>query len=136
MQKRQLQLSLLDEMYGICVFPNNTPIPEWVVTASWFSITRTRKELTIVCQQSIIPSDCEYNSDWRLFRIDGSFDLNQVGVISSLAVPLAQAGISIFVVSSYDTDYFLIKERHLDNAIAVLTEYGHTINRLGTIESS
>ena len=136
MQKRQLQLSLLKETYGICVFPNTAPIPEWSVKTSLCSITRTNKELTIVCSQSIIPSDCEYNPNWRCFRIDGSFDLNQIGIISSLAAPLAQADISIFVISTYDTDYILVKEEKVERAIAVLNDYGNEVTRLGnTVDS-
>jgi len=136
MRERKLQLSLLDEVYGICIFPNNAPVPEWAVTASLYSITRTKKELTIVCPQSVIPSDCEYDSNWRCFRIDGSFDLNQVGVISSLAAPLAQAGVSIFVVSSYDTDYFLVTGEKVEKAIAALSDNGHLIVRLVNIDNS
>ena len=127
MQKRQLKLSLLEDFFGICVFENNAPIPDWVVAASFCSITRTEKELTVVCPQNIIPADIEHERDWRCFRIDGSFDLNQIGVISSLAAPLAQAGISIFVVSSYDTDYILVKEEKVEQAIAVLSGDGHSI---------
>ena len=136
MRKRQLQLSLLDRKYGICVFKNNTPIPEWVATASFCSITRTQKELTIVCPQNTIDSDCEYDADWRCFRIDGSFDLNQIGVISSLAAPLAQAGISIFVVSSYDTDYILIKDQKVEQAVAVLSDNGHFVTKPGNTDDS
>jgi len=136
MRERQLQLSLLDEVYGICVFQNNAPIPEWAVTASLCSITRTKKELTIVCPQNIIPVDIEHNRNWRCFRIDGSFEFNQIGVISSLAAPLAQAGISIFVVSSYDTDYILVKEEKVEQVIAVLSDNGHLIARPGNIDNS
>ena len=129
MRKRQLQLSLLGEIYGICVFESDTEIPEWAAAVSFCSITRTQEELTIVCPQNTIPSGCEYDAGWRCFRIDGSFDLNQIGVISSLAAPLAQASISIFVVSSYDTDYILVKKEKVNQAIAVLTDSGHLVAR-------
>jgi hypothetical protein len=134
MRDRQLQLSLLDEIYGICVFENGTPIPEWAAAASFCSITRTQKELTVVCPQNIIASDCECDADWMCFRVDGSFDLNQIGVISSLAAPLAQAGISIFVVSSYDTDYILVKKGKGEQAVTVLTNSGHSIAGLENID--
>ena len=135
MRKRQLQLSLLDEIYGICVFENDIAIPEWAAAASFCSITRTQKELTIVCPQHSIPSGCEYDANWRCFWVDGSFDLNQIGVISSLAAPLARAGISIFVVSSYDTDYILVKKEKVNQAIAVLTDGGHLIARDENVNS-
>ena len=136
MRKRQLQLSLLDEIYGICVFENDTPIPEWAAAASFCSIIRTQKELTIVCPQNTIDSDCEYDADWRCFRVDGSFDFNQIGVISSLAAPLAQAGISIFVVSSFDTDYILVKGENVEQTIAVFSDNGHFIVGPGNTDDS
>jgi hypothetical protein len=136
MRKRQLQLSLLDEVYGICVFENNTAIPEWTAAASFCSITRTQKELTVVCPQNAIASDCEYDADWRCFRIDGSFDFNQIGIISSLAAPLARAGISIFVVSSYDTDYILVKGENVEQAVTVLSNNGHFVIRPGNTDNS
>jgi hypothetical protein len=127
MQKRQLKLSLLNETYGICAFESDAPIPDWAVAASLCSITRTEKELTVVCSQKIIPAGVKHESGWRCFRVDGSFDLNQMGVISSLASPLAKAGVSIFVVSSYDTDYILVKEQNVEQAVAVLSGDGHSI---------
>ena len=62
-----------------------------------------------------------------VFRIDGSFELDETGVIASVSVPLAEAGISIYVVSTYDTDYFLVKDSEIENAITVLTDNGHKI---------
>jgi hypothetical protein len=136
MRKRQLQLSLLEEVYGICVFKNDAAIPEWTAAASFCSITRTQKELTVVCPQNTIASDCECDSDWRCFRIDGNFDLNQIGIISSLAAPLAQADISIFVVSSYDTDYILVKGENVEQAVTVLSDNGHLIVKPGNADDA
>ena len=129
MRERQLKLSLLKDMYAICVYPHIASIPEWALMTSLCSITRTEKELTIVCPQSVVPPGCECDKNWRCFRIDGSFDFNQIGVISSLATPLAEGGISIFVVSTYDTDYILVKEEKVEHAITVLTNDGHLITR-------
>lgn len=126
---RQLQMSLLKDIFGIYALENSAPIPDWAAKASMCSITRTKKELTIVCPQSIIPAESDCDSNWRCFRIDGSFDLNEIGVISCISAPLAEAGISIYVVSTYDTDYFLIKDNAAEKAIAVLTEDGHKIIR-------
>jgi hypothetical protein len=128
-QRRQLQLSLLKDLYGICKFPSDSSIPEWALDESLCSITRSKKELTVVCPQGIIPANTEYDSDWRCFRIDGSFDFNQIGVISSLAEPLAEAGVSIFVISTYDTDYILVKEEKVEQAVNVLTDNGHLVSR-------
>jgi uncharacterized protein len=129
MNQRQLQLSLLKDKYGICTLPSTAPIPGWATAQSLASITRTEKELTIVCRQKIIPSQYQSDLNWRCFKIDGSFDLNQVGVISSISSPLAAAGISIYVISTYDTDYFLIQEHNLEQTISVLSGSGHSITK-------
>ena len=129
MKQRQLQLSLLKYKYGLCTLPNTAPIPDWALTQSLASITRTEKELTIVCQLEILPSQYQSGLNWRCFKIDGSFDLNQIGVISSISSPLADAGISIYVISTYDTDYFLIQEQNLEKTISVLSNSGHYITK-------
>ncbi len=124
-----LNLSLLEEIYGICTLPATAPIPEWALKESLVSITRTKKELTIVYRQDMIPSKCQCDLNWRCFRVDGTFDLNQIGVISSISAPLAQNGISIYVISTYDTDYFLVQQENLEQTISVLSDSGHSITR-------
>ena len=127
MSQRKLKLSLLKAKYAICTLSNNAPIPDWALKEILASITRTDKELTIVCRQEIIPSEIQSDLNWRCFKIDGSFDLNQIGVISSISSPLADAGISIYVISTYDTDYFLVKEENLDQTISTLSNSNHSI---------
>ena len=127
MTQRKLKLSLLKNKYAICTLPNTAPIPDWALTEILISITRTDKELTIVCKQDMIPSELQSDINWRCFKIDGSFDLNQTGVISSISSPLADAGISIYVISTYDTDYFLVQDQNLQKAISTLSNSGHSI---------
>lgn len=127
MQKRQLQLTLLKELFGICAYESAIPIPGWAAEAPMCSITRTKKELTIVCPQDMIPAETDFDGNWRCFRIDGSFNLDEIGVIASVSVPLAEAGISIYVVSTYDTDYFLVKDKAIEKAVAALTKSGQKI---------
>lgn len=127
MSQRQLKLSLLKDKYAICTLPNTAPIPDWALTETPVSITRTDKELTIVCAQDIIPLELQCDFNWRCFKIDGSFDLNQTGVISSISSPLANAGISIYVISTYDTDYFLVQDKNLEQTISTLSNAGHSI---------
>ena len=120
---------MLKNKYAICTLPNTAPIPDWALTETLISITRTDKELTIVCKQDMTPSELQCDINWRCFKIDGSFDLNQTGVISSISSPLADAGISIYIISTYDTDYFLVKEGNLDKTISTLSDIGHNITR-------
>ena len=129
MTQRQLKLTLLKDKYGICALPNTAQIPEWALMQSLISITRTKEELTIVCQQDLIPSQYQSDLNWRCFRVDGTFDLNQIGVISSISLPLTQAGISIYVISTYNTDYFLVQEEKVKQTISVLSDSGYSITR-------
>ncbi|MCP4607168.1 MAG: ACT domain-containing protein [Planctomycetes bacterium] len=129
MKHRQLKLSLLKDKYGICTLSNTDQIPEWALKASLVSITRTKKELTIVCPQDVIPSQCKCDLNWRCFRVDGSFDLNQIGVISSISEPLAEAEISIYVISTYVTDYFLVQSEKIEQTISILSGCGHSITK-------
>lgn len=124
---RPQELSLLQETYGICRLPAAAPIPEWASAEPLCSATRTGTELTIICPQDVIPPDHRDEMSWRCLRIDGSFDLNQVGVLASLAEPLARAGISIFVFGSYETDFVLVKQADIKEAIAALSASGHAV---------
>lgn len=126
--KRQLALSLLDGTYGICRLPAAAGLPDWTLATPLFSITATESELTIVCPWEAIPSESRGQTSWRCLRIDGSFALDETGVLASVAEPLAEAGISIFVVSSYDTDFILVKKAKVETAVAALAANGHAVN--------
>jgi hypothetical protein len=132
----QLTLTLLPGLYTVCRLAPDAPIPAWAQTdtpaGSLLSITRTADELSIVCLQAAVPADATdatADRDWRCIRVEGPFDLTaDVGVLATLATPLAAAGIGIFAVSTYDTDHLLVHAAHLDRAAAALTAAGHTIH--------
>ena len=124
-----LTLTLLEETFAVCRLPCDAPIPEWADVGPFASITRTREELSVTCLQRGMPDDIQAERDWRCLKVEGPFDLaSTIGVMAALAVPLAEAGISLFVVSTYDTDYLLLKERQLTPAVEVLSAAGHTVN--------
>ncbi len=124
-----LALTLLEETFAVCRLPSDAQIPEWADARPFASIARTHDELSVTCPQHNIPNDVQAERDWRCLKVEGPFDLaGTIGVMAALAVPLAEAGISLFVVSTYDTDYLLLKSTHLTQAIAVLTGAGHTVS--------
>jgi hypothetical protein len=90
-------------------------------------VTRTEEELSVVCAEDAVPDRVKCEKGWRCLRIRGPLAFSETGVLSSLSAPLARAGISIFVVSTYDTDNILVKEERLGAAQAVLVSEGHTI---------
>lgn len=110
--------------FAICRLDSDAPIPEWA-HIGFFSITRTPDELSIVCKEEIVPEGVTGEKGWRCLQVMGPLDFALTGILASLAAPLAEAGISIFAISTYDTDYFLVKE--LNRAIAVLSNSGHNV---------
>ncbi|HEX6817023.1 MAG TPA: ACT domain-containing protein [Ktedonobacterales bacterium] len=124
-------LTLLPEQYAICRLAPDAPVPAWVPSSGEFvSLSRTRNELSIVCNQASLPVDiaaAQVGRGRRCLRIEGPFDLSVVGVLATISAALAEADIAIFVVSTYDTDYVLLREADLDAAIRALTARGHPV---------
>ncbi len=125
---RKLKMSPLPEVLAICRLDPDAAIPAWAATGCFFSITRSYEELSVVCAQANVPDRTNCNRGWRCLKVDGPMSFYEIGVVAALVAPLAAAGISIFVVSSHDTDYLLVKGENFDRAIAVLAEAGHEIS--------
>ncbi|MFE4108244.1 ACT domain-containing protein [Almyronema epifaneia] len=126
-----LTLILLPETFAICRLAPEAPLPYWATGGSLFSITRTAEELSIVCADRRIPETVICDRPWQALKVDGPLDFALIGILASLATPLAEAGISIFAISTYDTDYLLVKQAQVKAAIAVLKQQGHRLVSLG-----
>jgi uncharacterized protein len=126
---RHLELTLLPERFAISRLAANAPIPEWATQGPFFSVTRTGDELSVVTELSRVPVGVHSQSGWRVLKVHGPFVLSEIGVLSALATPLAEAKISLFAVSTFDTDYLLVASETLSAAIAALERAGHTIHR-------
>lgn len=128
-----MNLSLLDDTMTIIKLDPSQPIPGWCLDNKTFvSITYTNDELSIVCPTDTIPSDIHsvgLNLGWKCIKVEGPLDFSLTGILSKLALPLAEAKISIFAISTFDTDYLMVKEDTLDEAIHVLTEDGHSFKQ-------
>lgn len=107
-------------------------MPEWAATGkaaeTFFSITRTTEETSIVAETDVVPEALRSKTNWRLMKVHGPFDLSAVGVLASLVTPLAGAGISLFTISTFNTDYLLVQAEQLRAAIAALRKGGHRIH--------
>ena len=125
-----LTLNPLDGLFAVCRLAADTPLPAWsaVAGSDFISITRTTEELSISCRQEIVPDDVRCERGWRCLRVAGALDFALVGILASLLVPLADAGIAVFAVSTFDTDYLLVKEGRCDDAIAVMRRAGHSVS--------
>lgn len=119
--------SVLPGTYALVRFAPETPLPEWAFASPGFtSVTRTADELSIVCPDDAVPEGVRNEGGWRAVKLHGPFAFDQVGVLSSFTVPLAQAGVAIFALSTFDTDYVLVKASQLGQAIEALRAAGHS----------
>jgi hypothetical protein len=122
-----LILSLLPDRYAVCQFPRNATLPISVMSSEMFCIMKTFDELSIVCEESRAPEIGMIERGWRIFKLEGPFPFEMTGVLASVVNPLAQAGVSIFALSTYDTDYVLVKEAQLEAAITAIKAAGHSV---------
>lgn len=117
MVEKILTMKLLKGKYGVCRLNKTELIPEWAKDSDFFSITKTSDELSIVCFEDNIPNDIKCEKDWRVLKIEGPLDFSLIGILASISTVLAQKGISIFAISTYDTDYILVKNKDIDRTI-------------------
>jgi hypothetical protein len=109
----------------VCRLAANADIPEWVQTRKLHCVTRTADELSIVCSDDSLPEDGTAERGWVALKLEGPFPFSMTGVLASFLQPLAQARIPIFAISTFDTDYVLLKQQDLERALAALRAAGH-----------
>jgi hypothetical protein len=126
-QPHGLKLNVLASRLAVCRLPPDEPIPAWAHYGEFTSITRTPDELSIVCAEEYAPPDARCEFGWRALAVAGPLEFSLTGVLASLAAPLAQARVSIFAISTFDTDYVLVREANLTEAIEALSRAGHTV---------
>ena len=122
-----LRLSVLEERLAVCRLDPPAEIPAWATGAPFFSVTRTPDELSIVCPEERVPAGVTCERGWRAFKFEGPFEFGMMGVLASVAAPLAQSEVSILAIATYDTDYVLVEESQLVLAMQALRERGHEV---------
>lgn len=127
MAETDLPLVLLSDHLAVCRLAADAPFPEWARSGDLLGLVRTRDELSVVCAERFVPPEVRAERGWRVLQVQGPLDFSMVGVLASLALPLARAGISIFALSTYETDYILFKESALERAIHALTQAGFLV---------
>ena len=127
-QRHQLPLELLPDTLAICRLPPEAALPAWVALPGPFlTVSRTPDELSITVLQSAVPAGVRCERDYRAVRVRGPLSPNLVGILLSIAEPLARARLSIFAISTYETDYVLVKARDLPAALDAMRAAGHQI---------
>ena len=131
MADHKLTLSLLSGTFAVCRLDPSEGVPAWATGGPLLSLTRTADELSVVCRQDVVPESVLCEPGWRCLRVVGTLDFSLVGVLTSLLMPLAEAGVSVFTLSTFDTDYVLVKETDLERAVEALRRPGHSVRPEG-----
>ena len=105
MKGDRLTLNVLKDRFGVCRLGKEEGLPEWVKKGDFISLTWTPEELSIVCEINRIPEYAETEKPWRCLKVKGSLDFGLTGILSGFSQVLAEAGIEIFAISTYNTDH-------------------------------
>jgi uncharacterized protein len=125
-----LKYRVLAEQLVVCRLASDGRVPDWALEGGFFCVVRTRDELSIVCMEHVcaedrLPPGASAERGWVALKLEGPFPFSMTGVLASFVQPLADAQIPIFAISTFDTDYVLIKRRHLERAVLALGAAGH-----------
>lgn len=123
----QLKFSWIRGTFAVCRLPADAATPDWAWTGPFASVTRTADELSIVCLADNLPPGVHSQHYWMCFKLEGPFAFSEVGILASFIDPLAEKGIPIFAVSTYDTDYVLVSEEYAGITLAALKDAGHEL---------
>ncbi len=125
----RLRLTVLPGRFAVCRLEPSSPLSPTITAASWVSVTRTADELSVVCAEDDVPAGARCERGWRRVEVDGPLPFTATGIMASLAAPLADADVSLFAVSTFDTDYLLVKDAQLERAAEALEAAGHEVAR-------
>jgi hypothetical protein len=120
-----LKFRLLPERLAVCRLGADSPLPAWALEGSFFSVVRTSDELSIVCEEQRVPDGVCAEKGWTAVKLEGPFPFLLTGVLAAFLEPLAQAKIPVFAISTFDTDYVLIKQEDAARAVEALAAAGH-----------
>ena len=125
-----MDLRVLSERLSVCRLPVDAPWPVPPHGTAFFSVTRTEDEISVVCPEDSAPQGdhVRVEPDWRALEVAGPLDFSMVGVMAELTAPLADVDVSVFVVSTYDTDYVLVHAAALEKAVEALRGAGHQVH--------
>ncbi len=123
-----LTLTVLEGRFALCRLPAGSEVPPWIAQADTFlTVSRTPTELSVVADESAVPTGIVAQRGYRALRVEGPLPLGLVGVLAAIATPLAAAGVPIFPIATYDTDYLLVPGAQLASAVSALLVAGHRV---------
>jgi len=123
-----VKLERLTGEYTVVQLGSVEPIPDWAEGSGFVSISRSDQELSVLCQSDRVPGEVRQDSGWTCLRLNGPIPLDLAGVLLSVIRPLSEAGIGIFVVSTFDGDHILVKGDDFARSRELLRDAGHEVN--------
>lgn len=125
MQRHKLKFTRIPGSFAVCRLSANDVVPAWALQGSFFSVTRTRDELSLVCSETQVPAEIHHENGWACLKLEGPFPFSETGILTSFVQPLSERAIPIFALSTFDTDYVLVKNDWVEKAVETLREAGH-----------
>ena len=126
---QQLHLTIMAGEFAVCrLSPELVTIPTWAFAGHWYTFSRTDDELSITCPAALVPNDVQHERDWALLRLTGPIPFTMTGILAAILTPLAARQIPIFAISTFDTDYVLVRTPDLARTIDALREAGHRVD--------
>lgn len=123
--QRKLKFSRVPGSFAVCRLAPDTAVPDWALHGTFFSVTSSAAELSIVCPEGQVPPEIQHEDDWACLKLEGPFPFSETGILTSFVQPLSDRAIPIFAVSTFDTDYVLVKQAWVEKAVEALKDAGH-----------
>lgn len=123
-----LRLTTLEGRFAVSRLPADAAVPRWAA-GEVVAVTRTPDELSVICAEPAVPEATPAERGWRCLQVQGPLSSEMTGILAALSGPLADAHIPLLALSTYDTDYLLVREEHLEAAYAALERAGHQVDR-------
>jgi hypothetical protein len=123
-----VRLRTLSDIFAILRLDPDDAVPDWVYDSPFWSVTRSDSELSIVCSEEDLPDETRAERGWCALELIGPLDFTLTGVVASLVSPLADDKVPVFVLSTFETDYLLVRENDLARAVESLRAAGHSVD--------
>ena len=124
---KALSLTVLRPTLAVTRLPAGEGLPWWAAGSGFLSLTRTGEETSVVCEARLVPGDARSEGGLRALRVDGTLAFQETGILASLVTPLATAVVPVFAISTFDTDYILLAESRLNEAVDARRKAGHSV---------
>jgi uncharacterized protein len=119
-----MRIKILENTYSLCKLLPTADVPKWHLSSTFYTITKTNDELSIVCETAFVPDNVQQSKGWRLLQIAAILDLSLTGITATFSTALANAGVNLCVIATFNTDYILVQDEKLALAKQALQNVG------------